>query len=56
MSQRIAVVTGGSRGLGKSTVLALALAKEIDLRGVTVNSILPTATEGAGVSAKQVRP
>jgi 3-oxoacyl-[acyl-carrier protein] reductase len=56
MSQRIAVVTGGSRGLGKSTVLALALAKELDLRGVTVNSILPTATEGAGVSAKQVRP
>jgi 3-oxoacyl-[acyl-carrier protein] reductase len=32
------------------------LAKEIGARGVTVNSILPTATEGAGVSTDEVRP
>jgi 3-oxoacyl-[acyl-carrier protein] reductase len=32
------------------------LAKEIGVRGVTVNSILPTATEGAGVSTNEVRP
>jgi 3-oxoacyl-[acyl-carrier protein] reductase len=36
--------------------LVEVLAKEIGGRGVTVNSILPTATEGAGVSAKEVRP
>jgi 3-oxoacyl-[acyl-carrier protein] reductase len=36
--------------------LVEVLAKEIGVRGVTVNSILPTATEGAGVSAKEVRP
>jgi NAD(P)-dependent dehydrogenase (short-subunit alcohol dehydrogenase family) len=39
MSQRIAVVTGGSRGLGKSTVLALAE------RGV--NSIFTFVTKSA---------
>jgi 3-oxoacyl-[acyl-carrier protein] reductase len=32
------------------------LAKEIGARRVTVNSILPTATEGAGVSTDEVRP
>jgi 3-oxoacyl-[acyl-carrier protein] reductase len=32
------------------------LAKEIGARGVTVNSILPTAIEGAGVFADQVKP
>jgi 3-oxoacyl-[acyl-carrier protein] reductase len=32
------------------------LAKEVGGRGVTVNSILPSATEGAGVSADEVRP
>jgi len=32
------------------------LAKEIGARGVTVNSILPSAIEGAGVSADKVRP
>ncbi|OPB00938.1 short-chain dehydrogenase [Pseudomonas fluorescens] len=31
------------------------LAKEIGVRGVTVNSILPTATEGAGVSTNGAR-
>ena len=36
--------------------LVEVLAKEIGFRGVTVNSILPTATEGAGVSADEVRP
>jgi 3-oxoacyl-[acyl-carrier protein] reductase len=36
--------------------LVEVLAKEIGVRGVTVNSILPTATEGAGVSTKEVRP
>jgi 3-oxoacyl-[acyl-carrier protein] reductase len=36
--------------------LVEVLAKEIGARGITVNSILPTATEGAGVSAKEVRP
>lgn len=36
--------------------LVEVLAKEIGLRGITVNSILPTATEGAGVSTKEVRP
>ena len=32
------------------------LAKEIGAKGITVNSILPTATEGSGVSAKEVQP
>lgn len=32
------------------------LAKEVGGRGVTVNSILPTATEGAGVSTDGARP
>lgn len=32
------------------------LAKEIGHRGVTVNSILPTATLGAGVSTQALRP
>lgn len=32
------------------------LAKELGARGITVNSILPTATEGAGVSTDAVRP
>ena len=36
--------------------LVEVLAKEIGARGVTVNSILPTATEGAGVSTDEVRP
>jgi NAD(P)-dependent dehydrogenase (short-subunit alcohol dehydrogenase family) len=35
--------------------LVEVLAKEIGARGVTVNSILPTATEGAGVFADGVR-
>ena len=35
--------------------LVEVLAKEIGGRGVTVNSVLPTAIEGAGVSAKGVR-
>jgi 3-oxoacyl-[acyl-carrier protein] reductase len=36
--------------------LVEVLAKEIGARGVTVNSILPTATEGAGVFSAEVRP
>lgn len=36
--------------------LVEVLAKEIGARGVTVNSVLPTATEGAGVSTDEVRP
>jgi 3-oxoacyl-[acyl-carrier protein] reductase len=32
------------------------LAKELGARGVTVNSILPTVTEGAGLSTDAVRP
>lgn len=32
------------------------LAKEIGARGVTVNSILPTAIEGAGVFTDKVAP
>lgn len=36
--------------------LVEVLAKEIGKRGVTVNSILPTATDGAGVSADGARP
>lgn len=36
--------------------LVEVLAKEIGKRGVTVNSILPTATDGAGVSTGGVRP
>lgn len=31
------------------------LAKEVGVRGITVNSILPTATEGAGVSTNGAR-
>jgi 3-oxoacyl-[acyl-carrier protein] reductase len=36
--------------------LVEVLAKEIGKRGVTVNSILPTATDGAGLSADGARP
>ncbi|MDR1074997.1 MAG: SDR family oxidoreductase [Xanthomonadaceae bacterium] len=36
--------------------LVEVLAKEIGARGITVNSILPTATEGAGVFATEVKP
>lgn len=36
--------------------LVEVLAKEIGHRGVTVNSILPTATLGAGVSTESLRP
>jgi 3-oxoacyl-[acyl-carrier protein] reductase len=36
--------------------LVEVLAKEIGARGVTVNSILPTATDGAGVSTGGARP
>lgn len=36
--------------------LVEVLAKEIGKRGVTVNSILPTATDGAGVSTGGARP
>lgn len=36
--------------------LVEVLAKEIGHRGVTVNSILPTATDGAGVSTGGARP
>jgi 3-oxoacyl-[acyl-carrier protein] reductase len=32
------------------------LAKELGPRGITVNSILPTVTEGAGLSTNAVRP
>jgi 3-oxoacyl-[acyl-carrier protein] reductase len=32
------------------------LAKEVGYRGVTVNSILPSATDGAGVSSNGPRP
>jgi 3-oxoacyl-[acyl-carrier protein] reductase len=36
--------------------LVEVMAKELGARGVTVNSILPTAIEGAGVSTDEVRP
>jgi 3-oxoacyl-[acyl-carrier protein] reductase len=36
--------------------LVEVMAKEFGARGVTVNSILPTAIEGAGVSTDEVRP
>jgi 3-oxoacyl-[acyl-carrier protein] reductase len=36
--------------------LVEVLAKEAGIRGVTVNSILPTATDGAGVSTDGARP
>ncbi len=36
--------------------LVEVLAKEIGHRGVTVNSVLPTATDGAGVSTGGARP
>ncbi|MEJ0085202.1 MAG: SDR family oxidoreductase [Pseudomonadota bacterium] len=45
---------GGSKIVGQ--FLVEILAKEIGHRGVTVNSILPTATEGAGVFTSGVRP
>ena len=35
--------------------LVEVLAKELGARGITVNSVLPTATEGAGVSTDGVR-
>lgn len=45
---------GGSKTAGQ--FLVEVLAKELGARGITVNSVLPTATEGAGVSAHEVRP
>ena len=36
--------------------LVEVLAKELGARGVTVNSILPTAIEGAGVFTDEVKP
>ncbi len=36
--------------------LVQVLAKELGKRGVTVNSVLPTATDGAGVSTGGARP
>lgn len=36
--------------------LVEVLAKEIGHRGVTVNAVLPSATEGAGVSTDGIRP
>lgn len=52
--------TAGHALYGASKVAPLylveVLAKELGGRGVTVNSILPTATQGAGVSTDGVRP
>jgi 3-oxoacyl-[acyl-carrier protein] reductase len=39
-----------------SRFLVEVMAKELGARGITVNSILPSATEGAGVSTDEVRP
>ena len=47
---------GGGAPVPAPQYLVEVLAREIGARGITVNSILPTATEGAGVSAKEVRP
>lgn len=48
----------GIYGTSKVAPLFLVevLAKEIGHRGVTVNSVLPTATEGAGVSTDGLHP
>jgi NAD(P)-dependent dehydrogenase (short-subunit alcohol dehydrogenase family) len=53
VTNKIAVITGGSRGLGRNTVLSLAkrgvdsiftyLAKELGSRGITVNTVAPGA-------------
>lgn len=45
----------GSSKLAAQFVVEV-LAKEVGGRGITVNSVLPTAIEGAGVSADAVRP
>src|ERR1700739_2489167 len=45
---------GGSQNAPR--FLVEVMAKELGARGVTVNSILPTAIEGAGVSTDEVRP
>lgn len=47
-------VYGGSKVAPR--FLVEVMAKELGRRGVTVNSVLPTVTEGAGVSATEVRP
>jgi NAD(P)-dependent dehydrogenase (short-subunit alcohol dehydrogenase family) len=43
------------RGVIAAHFLVEVLAKEIGSRGITVNSILPTAIDGAGVSTDGVR-
>lgn len=45
---------GASKIVGQ--FLVEVLAKEVGHRGVTVNSVLPTATDGAGVSTDGARP
>lgn len=45
----------GSSKLAPQLIVEV-LATEVGARGVTVNSILPSATEGAGVSADELRP
>src|SRR5262249_57892350 len=45
---------GGSKIPGQYFVEVLA--KELGHRGITVNSILPTATEGAGIFGQGVDP
>ncbi|UXN58473.1 SDR family oxidoreductase [Phyllobacterium zundukense] len=48
-----ALYSGSKRA---SAFFVEVLAKELGARGVTVNSILPTVTEGAGLSAGGLRP
>lgn len=47
-------IYGGSKVAPR--FLVEVMAKELGRRSITVNSILPTVTEGAGVSADELRP